>query len=457
MCRNIEFDKPQSRAFFAKPSSNPPRDRDVKASTGHKQNARGDPARNARDSKSKATSGAWTWKDYVKCRHCGGTHWHRDCPKRRKSVDKTDKGKAHSVRAAEVLVSAAAAQDAAQDAALDDTIGNVLLASDARSRSIDVGKSFCVRRVNGDSDDDRPLSSIALAEQDAKQLAVSEALNDMRYEFSDSNSDRSRYPDSDAEKDPDNPEELIPFVNICWPDEEFCDEHVWREAIALHNRKTADRCAKRKAIADLAADHVDDALFALRRIRRLEPLDFQETFSAHRSAVLDNTSFSHAHVQAELANQRDKLARLQERAEYDGYARYRDIPRLTKYNVSGLHVGGLVNVAKADRLALYNTGEPHPCDPERWFLTGYVDAITGWQMFRYDGSYVQPENGSPGLPTWIPKPPPRNGSAGRPPPLILPTQSTRSLSLPTPSTHLTSHAPLCPSARRARTRTPHAP
>eukprot|EP00965_Chrysotila_dentata_P133274 4406713-Pleurochrysis_carterae.AAC.1 len=86
----------------------------------------------------------------------------------------------------------------------------------------------------------------------------------MRCESSDSNSDISRYPDSDVEKDPDNPDELIPFVNI-WPDEEFCDEHVWREAIALHDRKTANRRAKRKAIAALAADRVDDAVFALRR------------------------------------------------------------------------------------------------------------------------------------------------------------------------------------------------
>eukprot|EP00965_Chrysotila_dentata_P047881 1588258-Pleurochrysis_carterae.AAC.1 len=143
----------------------------------------------------------------------------------------------------------------------------------------------------------------------------------MHYESSESNSDRSRYPDSDAEKDPGNPEELIPFVNI-WPDEEFCDEHVWRKAIALHNRKTVNRRAKRKAIAASAADNVYDGVFVLRCVRRLlEPLDFEDTLSAHRRAVRDNPSLSHAHVQAELAEQRDKFARLQERADYDGYAR----------------------------------------------------------------------------------------------------------------------------------------
>eukprot|EP00965_Chrysotila_dentata_P062314 2064960-Pleurochrysis_carterae.AAC.1 len=49
-----------------------------------------------------------------------------------------------------------------------------------RSRSIDIGKSFCVRHVKGENDGDRPLSPIALAERDAKQLAVSEALRDLR-------------------------------------------------------------------------------------------------------------------------------------------------------------------------------------------------------------------------------------------------------------------------------------
>eukprot|EP00965_Chrysotila_dentata_P046204 1535917-Pleurochrysis_carterae.AAC.1 len=67
----------------------------------------------------------------------------------------------------------------------------------------------------------------------------------------------------------------------------------------------------------------------MRRIRNLEPLDFQNTLNAHRRAILDNPSLSHAHVQAELDKQRDKLARLEERADYDSYARYRDIPRLT--------------------------------------------------------------------------------------------------------------------------------
>eukprot|EP00965_Chrysotila_dentata_P034516 1148605-Pleurochrysis_carterae.AAC.1 len=57
------------------------------------RNKRGDPARNTPNEKSKATSGPWTNR-FTKCRHCGGTHWHRDCPKRHTS--KGDRGQASS-------------------------------------------------------------------------------------------------------------------------------------------------------------------------------------------------------------------------------------------------------------------------------------------------------------------------------------------------------------------------
>eukprot|EP00965_Chrysotila_dentata_P179090 5914192-Pleurochrysis_carterae.AAC.1 len=146
----------------------------------------------------------------------------------------------------------------------------------------------------------------------------------------------------------------------------------------------------------MAADNVDDALFARRCIHKLEPLDFQDTFSAYRRAVLDNPPLSHAHMRAELDRQRYKIKQLQERAEYDGYMRCRDTPRVTKYSTTRLHVGGIINIAKADQFARYNTGEPHPYDPDGWVLIGYVDAVTGWQMYRYDETYLQSENGNPG-------------------------------------------------------------
>eukprot|EP00965_Chrysotila_dentata_P003482 113268-Pleurochrysis_carterae.AAC.2 len=97
-----------------RPKSPPPRDR----------SKRGNPLRHTPNKKSKAPSGPWTNR-YVKCRHCGGTHWHRDCPKRHKARandSQPSKGRA-----------ALATADAKADENLDAAIGNVLLAADAQS------------------------------------------------------------------------------------------------------------------------------------------------------------------------------------------------------------------------------------------------------------------------------------------------------------------------------------
>eukprot|EP00965_Chrysotila_dentata_P014097 467851-Pleurochrysis_carterae.AAC.1 len=50
VCRNIELDKPQGRAFIAKPTSVAPRNRNAKEQTERERTARGDPSRNARES-----------------------------------------------------------------------------------------------------------------------------------------------------------------------------------------------------------------------------------------------------------------------------------------------------------------------------------------------------------------------------------------------------------------------
>eukprot|EP00965_Chrysotila_dentata_P104933 3465929-Pleurochrysis_carterae.AAC.2 len=82
--RNIELDKPQGRAFIAKQLGRPTPAPATAPS--HARGKRGDPPRHARDKGGKAQAGAWN-KRFVKCRHCGGSHWHRDCPKWRKAKD----------------------------------------------------------------------------------------------------------------------------------------------------------------------------------------------------------------------------------------------------------------------------------------------------------------------------------------------------------------------------------
>eukprot|EP00965_Chrysotila_dentata_P177765 5871919-Pleurochrysis_carterae.AAC.4 len=119
--RNIELDKPQGRAFIAKQAGQP--ERTKMASTPHARAKRGDPSRHARDIKGKALSGAWN-SNYLKCRHCGETHWHRDCPKRRKATSASEM-KGQRSRGGAALASV----DASADDKLDAAIGDVLLVS----------------------------------------------------------------------------------------------------------------------------------------------------------------------------------------------------------------------------------------------------------------------------------------------------------------------------------------
>eukprot|EP00965_Chrysotila_dentata_P196827 6177830-Pleurochrysis_carterae.AAC.1 len=85
--RNIELDRPQGRAFIAKRGDRPERDKSVAAQNDRAKRA--DPPRHACEKKGKASAGAWN-ASFTKCRHCGGTHWHRDCPKdaRRRTTTK---------------------------------------------------------------------------------------------------------------------------------------------------------------------------------------------------------------------------------------------------------------------------------------------------------------------------------------------------------------------------------
>eukprot|EP00965_Chrysotila_dentata_P263468 6214837-Pleurochrysis_carterae.AAC.1 len=45
---------------------------------------------------------------------------------------------------------------------------------------------------------------------------------------------------------------------------------------------------------------VTDAVFALRSIQKLEPLDLKDTLAAHRRAMNNHAAVPHAHVKSEL-------------------------------------------------------------------------------------------------------------------------------------------------------------
>eukprot|EP00965_Chrysotila_dentata_P117257 3875219-Pleurochrysis_carterae.AAC.1 len=174
--------------------------------------------------------------------------------------------------------------------------------------------------------------------------------------------------------DPDHPRvpergKLEPFVNI-WPDLEFCDQETWHEAVHLHNAKLANRRAKRDAVAAKAADNDANALFALRRIKKLAPLAFGDTLAAHHEAVMNDPKLSRARARRPSNDEsfRAKFKRLSARAHYDGYARYRSDARP--------HGKSLSDYARDDAWTRHDTRKPHPLDGDGAVLIGYVDPIT---------------------------------------------------------------------------------
>eukprot|EP00965_Chrysotila_dentata_P185887 6136735-Pleurochrysis_carterae.AAC.1 len=253
--------------------------------------------------------------------------------------------------------------------------------------SVEVGAALCVRSLKDSNS--LPLTPAELAAQDELELAVAECKAELagrplhsEDERSSDNSECSVSPGPGARSyayeraggfthdqsvhgepgygdpkrkpfsypgDADHPhvperEKLVPFVNI-WPDLEFCDHETWREAVDLHNTKLANRRAKRDAVAAKAASNYPDALFALRRIKKLDPLAFGDTLAAHYDSVMRNPDLSRARSRrhADYEPHYKKVKRLAKRACYDQYARYR----------SDVHPAG-VTLAKYARDDVYS-------------------------------------------------------------------------------------------------------
>eukprot|EP00965_Chrysotila_dentata_P239246 6202987-Pleurochrysis_carterae.AAC.3 len=402
---NIKLDKPQGRAFVAKqlgratpaPAAAPPRTRGKRGD---------DPPRHARDKGSKAQAGAWN-NSFVKCRHCGRSHhWHRDCPKRRKAKDDSG-GKCSGPTGA----AAYAAAEAEPDEKLEAAIGDVLLASDARPRSIEVGSALCVRDTAGNSAENLRLTPDELAAQDERELAIAECKAELAgYPLH--SEDARTSDDSDRREPPEHggrfyayqkaggfahdqsvygdceystpkrkahsqrfdsstrlshKELLVPFKNV-WPDASLYDLATLLEAIDIHNEKLTNRQAKRKAVAAKATDNDPDALFALRRIKKLAPLCFRDTLIAHCRSILYDVELARARARPPATPLwgSDKIRALARRAHHDGFARYRDVTA----PAAGCTTS---DNAKKDAYRRYDTGEPHPLDGEASRIVGYVD------------------------------------------------------------------------------------
>eukprot|EP00965_Chrysotila_dentata_P096774 3198392-Pleurochrysis_carterae.AAC.1 len=82
-------------------------------------------------------------ESFGKCRHCGGAHWHRDCPKR-----KRDPAPGKNAKAAKNTGSAALAAAAAPDDASDAAVGDALFSDGNGAVTFtcnDAGAALCVR------------------------------------------------------------------------------------------------------------------------------------------------------------------------------------------------------------------------------------------------------------------------------------------------------------------------
>eukprot|EP00965_Chrysotila_dentata_P155012 5121957-Pleurochrysis_carterae.AAC.1 len=73
--------------------------------------------------------------------------------------------------------------------------------------------------------------------------------------------------------------------------------------------KLANRKAKRAAVAARAAANDADALFALRRIKRLAPLDFGDTLAAHHQMVMHDPKLSRVRARRPMSDEslRDRV------------------------------------------------------------------------------------------------------------------------------------------------------
>eukprot|EP00965_Chrysotila_dentata_P022308 737680-Pleurochrysis_carterae.AAC.2 len=157
----------------------------------------------------------------------------------------------------------------------------------------------------------------------------------------------------------------------------------------MQSSTTGVQSASRLSDAAKSADNDADALFALRRIKKLPALKFGDTLAAHHQAVANDPARAAARAGPPpgYESRQSKLKRVSARARHDGYARYRTDVRPLGSSLS--------DHAMEDGYSRYDTGEPHPIDGDGSYLVGYyIDRKTGWQMYRCDENAVQPENGN---------------------------------------------------------------
>eukprot|EP00965_Chrysotila_dentata_P135731 4487328-Pleurochrysis_carterae.AAC.1 len=158
--RNLELERPNGRALLAESKFKHKLPRKPKKA-GAGNGSKGDPKR--------ATADSQQWHEKAgPCRHCGGRHWHRDCPRRK--PDSRDKGTGQAALATDVDATNAA-------------IGEALFSNGAGGNTVEFttgtgGTALCVRGVSSTaratSDNASTIGAAADLLAHEKYLAASE-------------------------------------------------------------------------------------------------------------------------------------------------------------------------------------------------------------------------------------------------------------------------------------------
>eukprot|EP00965_Chrysotila_dentata_P025333 842037-Pleurochrysis_carterae.AAC.1 len=273
--RNLELDRPNGRALLVDSKHKFKSQRKLKnAVTG--AGTKGDPKRVASELKWHEKAGP--------CRHCGGRHWHRDCPRRKRDTEQRDKSAGNVA-----LATDADATDAA--------IGEALFSSGSGNHTIEFkagagGTALCVRGVPSSSRASRCVDSETDADaapKDADHLAHEEYLAACELRAQDEREHARLFPASESDSDASQHASLddrssgssgakarvryVAFENI-WPDRDDLDAPSFEAAVAALNEKCRVLERRKEHLRHdiyLGDDRAREELIALERESIIDP------------------------------------------------------------------------------------------------------------------------------------------------------------------------------------------
>eukprot|EP00965_Chrysotila_dentata_P061739 2045073-Pleurochrysis_carterae.AAC.1 len=239
--RNLELDRPNGRARFAEPKSKAKQPRKAKKpSTG--TDAKGDPKRASAELKWHEKAGP--------CRHCGGRHWHRDCPWRKRES-------AHQAQGGPTGAAALATEAAATDA----IVGEALFSGNGRANTVEFtagadGTALCVRgrpAARSTPHDGSENPTVDSPPNLAELLAHEEFLAASEIRVQDEREHARLFPTSESDEDASQPSaesnsstsassgakarvRYVAFENV-WPDRDDHDIPGFEAAVAALNER----------------------------------------------------------------------------------------------------------------------------------------------------------------------------------------------------------------------------